>query len=96
MSAFRELAERDGLHSFYKGMKMALIATMASFSCYFFCYRAMKNLVTSFFKMKESQLYSGHIMGITALSGAASSAFANPFWFTNTRMTLAQEKKSIR
>ena len=37
-----------------------------------------------------------HIMPITALAGATSASFANPFWLVNTRMTIAKEKKSLR
>ncbi len=47
------MAKQDGLKSFYKGLGMALIATVASFGCYFFCYRLLKNVVTHAFKLKE-------------------------------------------
>ena len=89
------MAQKDGLMSFYKGLKMACIATIASFGSYFFCYRLFKNLFTSLLKIKEVDLKSMQIMLITALAGSISSAFANPFWLLNTRMTLAEKKKSM-
>ena len=90
------MIKKDGLLSFYKGLRMALIATIASYGSYFFGYRLLKNVVTSLLKIDESKLNSGHITLITALAGSSSSAFANPFWLVNTRMTLAQKKTSIR
>jgi len=89
------MVKDEGIKSFYKGLGMALIGTIASFGSYFFCYRLLKNVVTSVLKIKESELNSGHIMLITALAGSTSSVFSNPFWLLNTRMTLAKDKKSI-
>ena len=89
------MSKKDGLMSFYRGLKMACVATIASFGSYFFCYRLFKNLVTAKLGIKEFDLKSKHIMLITALAGAISSAFANPFWLVNTRLTLAKKKKSI-
>ena len=50
----REMIKKDGVRSFYKGLGMALIATVASFGSYFFFYRLLKNVVTHTFSMKES------------------------------------------
>jgi len=81
--------------SFYKGLKMALIATIASYGTYFFCYRLWKNVFTTYFKVKE--LDSRHIMAVTAAAGSTSSVIANPLWFINTRMTISKENpKGIR
>jgi hypothetical protein len=54
MKAFRQLVKEEGLSSFYKGLGMALIATVASFGSYFFCYRLLKNLITHSLALKES------------------------------------------
>lgn len=92
------MLHQDGIGSFYKGLSMALVGTIASFGSYFFCYRLLKNVVMSKLNLREHQLGSAKIMLITALAGSASSIFSNPFWFLNTRMTLAkknQQKKSI-
>ena len=89
------MVKEDGLSSFYKGLGMALFGTVFSFGSYFFCYRLLKNVVTSSLGKKESELTSKHIMLITALAGSTSSVFANPTWLLNTRMTLAKDKKSL-
>ena len=81
--------------SFYKGMASALLGVIVSSGSYFFCYRLLKNVVLSRLKILENELNSKQIMLITALAGLTSSAFANPIWFMNTRMTLAKVKKSF-
>ena len=48
------MVKKDGLGSFYKGLRMALIGTIASFGSYFFCYRLLKNIVTHTLNIKES------------------------------------------
>jgi len=40
------MIKRDGFLSFYKGLQMALIATVASYGSYFFLYRLWKNVLT--------------------------------------------------
>lgn len=65
---------------------MALIATIASYGSYFFLYRLLKNLISSLLKIKV--LKKRHIAFITAIAGSTSAAFANPFWFVNTRMAI--------
>lgn len=80
------MLKSEGLASFYKGLKMALIATTASYGCYFFLYRLLKNLISFVLKLKG--LTKRHIALITAIAGSGSAAFSNPFWFINTRMTL--------
>lgn len=80
------MSKSDGLRSFYAGLKMALIATMASYGSYFFAYRFLKNLFTKLFKLKE--LRKRDITIITTLAGNLSVLFANPLWFINTRVTL--------
>ena len=89
------MVRKDGFMSFYKGMSVALVGTVASFGGYFFFYRMLKNIVLHSFKMKESQLTSKQIMLISALAGSTSSVLANPFWFLNTRMTLAQNDTKL-
>ena len=69
---------------------MALIATVASYGTYFFCYRLWKNVFTTYFKVKE--LDSRHIMAVTSAAGSTSSVIANPLWFVNTRMTISKDK----
>ena len=76
--------KEGGILSFYKGLKMALFATVASYGSYFFLYRALKNFFT--FVLKIKVLKKRQIALITAIAGSISAAFANPFWFTNTRM----------
>ena len=83
------MIERDGIKSFYKGLQMALIATVASYGTYFFCYRAWKNIFTMMWKVKELEMR--HIALLTAFSGSTASVIANPLWFVNTRMTIAKE-----
>ncbi len=83
---FLQMLKSEGLASFYKGLKMALIATTASYGCYFFLYRLLKNLISYVLKLKA--LTKRHIALITAIAGSGSAAFSNPFWFINTRMTL--------
>ena len=83
--------QTKGLASFYKGFKMALIATIASWGSYFFWYRFWKNVCTQIFKVRR--LVSKHILVITAIAGATSSACSNPFWVIHTRMAIAKQKK---
>lgn len=71
---------------------MALIATTASYGSYFFLYRLLKNLFASVLKIKV--LTKRHIALITAICGAISAAFANPFWFVNTRMAIKAKENS--
>lgn len=87
---FRRMLKEDGLRSFYKGLKMALIATTASYGSYFFLYRLLKNLFTSMLKI--TVLKKRHIALITAIAGSVSAAFANPFWFVNTRMAIKNKE----
>jgi solute carrier family 25 (peroxisomal adenine nucleotide transporter), member 17 len=70
---------------------MALIATTASYGSYFFLYRLLKNLFASLLKINV--LTKRHIALITALAGSTSAAFANPFWFTNTRMAIKNKEQ---
>ena len=71
---------------------MALIATTASYGSYFFLYRMLKNIFTQLLKVPV--LTKRHIALITAIAGVISAAFANPFWFLNTRMT--EEKNKLK
>jgi adenine nucleotide transporter 17 len=89
------MLEKDGIVSFYKGLKMALIATVASYGIYFFCYRYWKNFLGSRYNIKN--LETKHIALCTFLSGTTSTCLANPLWFVNTRLTLAkkEDKKGI-
>lgn len=80
------MIKSEGAKSFYKGLKIALIATTASYGSYFFLYRLFKNLFIKLFRLKA--LGNLHIALITAIAGSASAAFSNPFWFINTRMTI--------
>jgi hypothetical protein len=80
------MIQKEGILSFYKGLKMALFATVASYGSYFFLYRLLKNIVSSLFKLQS--LTKRHIALVTAIAGAGSAAFSNPFWFINTRLTL--------
>jgi adenine nucleotide transporter 17 len=91
----KEMIEKEGIKSFYKGLKMALIATVASYGIYFFCYRFWKNYLTS--KFNITNLETKHIALCTFLSGTTSTCLANPLWFINTRLTLAKadNKKGI-
>ena len=84
------MIKTHGIRSFYKGLKMALIATVASYGIYFFCYRFWKNFFTKKYNIKEFQMK--HIALITFFSGTTSTCFANPLWFINTRMTLAKQE----
>lgn len=68
---------------------MALFATTASYGSYFFLYRFFKTIWHS--KLHVKVLTKRHIALITALAGSMSALFANPFWFSNTR--LIDEKK---
>lgn len=70
---------------------MALIATTASYGSYFFLYRLLKNMFASLLKINV--LTKRHIALITALAGSTSAAFANPFWFTNTRMAIKNKEQ---
>jgi hypothetical protein len=86
IEAFRRLSRTEGTKSFYKGLKMALIATIASYGSYFFVYRLLKNMVSSM--LKVSVFTKRHIALITALAGSISVVISSPFWFLNTRMTI--------
>jgi len=86
------MAQQEGYLSFYKGLKMALIATIASYGSYFFTYKSLKRFFAALLKTNESQFKKRHIALITALAGSLSVLFANPFWFLNTRLTLHQQK----
>jgi hypothetical protein len=69
---------------------MAVIATIASSGSYFFLYNVLKNLISLLIKGRK--LTKRHIALVTAIAGASSSVFANPFWFMNTRVTLAKKE----
>ncbi len=86
------MIKSEGIASFYKGLKMALIATIASYGSYFFLYRLLKNSMFKLLRIKA--LTKRHIALITAIAGAGSAAFSNPFWFINTRLTL-KNKESL-
>ena len=51
ISKLLEMMRKDGLMSFYKGLSVALVGTVASFGGYFFFYRMLKNIVLHTFKM---------------------------------------------
>lgn len=72
---------------------MAVIATIASSGSYFFLYNLLKGLIITLIKGKK--LTKRHIALVTAIAGASSSVFANPFWFMNTRMTLAKKEAGV-
>ena len=72
---------------------MAVIATIASSGSYFFLYNLLKGLIITL--IKEQKLTKRHIALVTAIAGASSSVFANPFWFMNTRMTLAKKEAGV-
>jgi hypothetical protein len=91
ISALKRYIKNDGILSFYKGLKVAVIATIASYGSYFFLYRMLKNLFSSMLSLKV--LTKRHIALITAIAGVCSAAFANPFWFVNTRMTLKKDSE---
>lgn len=65
---------------------MSLVAIIASYGSYFFLYRLLINM------MPFNKLTKRHTALITAVAGTLSAAFANPFWFVNTR--LAVDKQS--
>lgn len=88
----KKILREDGFLHFYKGLQMALIATTASYGSYFFLYRMLKNLLSNIFTIKT--LTKRHIALITAIAGSLSAAFANPFWFTNTRMAIKNKDQS--
>ena len=69
---------------------MAVIATIASSGSYFFLYNLLKGLIITLIKGRK--LTKRHIALVTAIAGALSSIFANPFWFMNTRLTLAKKE----
>jgi hypothetical protein len=93
LQLLRKLINKEGLSSFYRGLQMALIGTVASYGSYFFCYRMWKNILLALIKRKR--LTPMHISLITFLSGSTSTVFANPFWFINTRMTIDKEKAKM-
>jgi solute carrier family 25 (peroxisomal adenine nucleotide transporter), member 17 len=93
LELLREIVKTEGLSSFYRGLNMALIGTVASYGSYFFCYRMWKNILSSALKVKS--LTALHISLITFLSGSSSTVFANPFWFVNTRMTIDKSSQHI-
>ena len=88
------MAESEGYLSFYKGLKMALIATIASYGSYFFAYKAFKKMIAALLKMEEHKFGKRHIALITMLSGSLSVLFSNPFWFLNTHLTLHKKRQS--
>ena len=53
-------------------------------------YDGYRNLLYSLIKGRK--LKKRHIALVTAIAGASSSVFANPFWFMNTRVTLAKKE----
>jgi hypothetical protein len=87
--SFTGMVKTDGWKSFYKGLKMAIIATVFSSGSYFFLYNLLKKIILSFTKT----LTKRHIALMTAIAGALSSVITNPFWFLNTRLTLAKKEK---
>lgn len=72
---------------------MAVIATIASSGSYFFLYNLLKGLIITLIKGRK--LTKRHIALVTAIAGASSSVFANPFWFMNTRLTLAKKEAGV-
>ena len=50
----------------------------------------LKGLIITLIKGRK--LTKRHIALVTAIAGASASVFANPFWFMNTRLTLAKKE----
>ena len=53
LEAFQEMLKRDGISSFYKGLRMAVLGTVISSGSYFFCYRFWKNVWMQYSQKKE-------------------------------------------
>ena len=89
----KELLQKEGIRSFYKGLSSALIGVVFSYGIYFWWYRFCKNLWKEVLKRKE--LSELDISIITFISGTINSVMTNPIWFINARMTISKDKKSL-
>lgn len=89
----KQLINKEGYLTFYKGLQSGLIGTVVSFAIYFFWYRLLKNYF--YHTLKRTTLGDLDITVITLLSGVINSILSNPIWFLNTRMTVAKEKKGL-
>ncbi len=89
----KDVINKEGFLSLYKGLQSGLIGTVASFGIYFFWYRFFKNAYKHF--LGRETFSDLDVAIITALSGVINSVMTNPIWFINTRMTLAKEKKTL-
>ena len=77
--------------SLYKGLKVALMGTVASYGIYFWWYRFLKNQFSRL--LNRATFNSKEIMVITALAGSMSSIFSNPIWMLNTRLAIQKNDK---
>jgi len=83
---FNSIWKEEGFLSFYKGLKMALVGTVASYGIYFWWYRALKNIFANM--LKRTKFNNSEMTLITAIAGSIASVFANPIWMLNTRLTI--------
>ena len=83
---FNTILKDEGFMSFYKGLKVALVGTVASYGIYFWWYRALKNIFSNI--LKRNKFSNGEMTLITGIAGSIASVFANPIWMLNTRLTI--------
>ncbi|CDW72899.1 solute carrier family 25 (mitochondrial carrier peroxisomal membrane 34kda) member 17 [Stylonychia lemnae] len=89
----KQIIEKDGITSLYKGLSSALIGTVFSYGIYFWWYRFFKN----FFKLvlKRTELSDLDITIITTIAGVVNSFLTSPIWFINARMATSKDKKGL-
>lgn len=81
----KDLIDKDGILSLYRGLKVALIATIVSYGVYFWWYRFLKNKLA--FHLGHNNFSQGQMIILTAIAGILSSAISNPIWMVNTRLS---------
>eukprot|EP00347_Sterkiella_histriomuscorum_P012920 403366715 len=89
----KQLIEKEGFLSLYKGLTSGLIGVVLSYGIYFWWYRFFKN----FYKivLKRQDLSDLDITIITTIAGTLNSVVTSPIWFLNARMAVSKDNKGL-
>lgn len=80
--AIKTIKRTQGLSGFYSGLKPMVIGNALSYAIYFFVYEKIKVLFPA-----PSMLNS---LASSAIAGAITSVFVNPFWMLQTKLALSK------
>lgn len=85
--AIKTIKRTQGMEGFYKGVKPLVIGNALSNAIYFFVYEKVKLLFP-----KQTTL---DLIYSSAIAGAITTVFVNPFWMLQTRLALSKENKTF-